>query len=469
LIWQLCPLSCDACEGGEGGWNKFGGGGEGRREGEVRERKGEEAGAGEGRGGASRNRQVGGEQGLGSGGGERFSRDKGSADDEIFDWLRQLEPASLEPGVEPTSSKAYIAPSPLGGRGVFARRQLAAGEVVHVVRASHLVGQWGEAEVLSKGAVRRVVQLLREEGGIRSYTRLLPLHSDLYALPELWEEEELSWLQDESITRIARDVPPALSELRDALSKEGEWHPPLSIQEVSRARGLLQSRPLAIGARATFSLVPFVDMINTKLVPGAHINVKLSSLKTPPQSPHPPVAIVAATRDISEGEELFLDYGLNLHRTTTTFALLNYGIIGHVETDTFHPQSLRHDAKGSLICQPLWCSDELPTYNATTATQHASIFPQRIRLLEDRLSSSPWNATSLDQDEAELLDARNERRALELETKKACSSEDPMSSLLLRSRRRVLALEYRLGCKLGAVSAVHIMRSFLQHEATTSN
>ena len=58
--------------------------------------------------------------------------------------------------------QTLIAPSPLGGRGLFARRALAAGEPIHVVRTAHLICGWPTQEdVLSPRAVGDVVRALR--------------------------------------------------------------------------------------------------------------------------------------------------------------------------------------------------------------------------------------------------------------------------------------------------------------------
>ena len=67
-----------------------------------------------------------------------------AADDEsgaLASWLRDAVPAELEAGLTGhTEQQAYVARDKFGGRGLFGRRNLTAGEVVHVVRSGHLVG-----------------------------------------------------------------------------------------------------------------------------------------------------------------------------------------------------------------------------------------------------------------------------------------------------------------------------------------
>ena len=161
------------------------------------------------------------------------------------------------------------------------------------------------------------------------------------------------------------------------------------------------------------------------------------------------ISLVAA-RDVAEGEELLLDYGLDLTRTTVRYALLNYGIVASLDAASFRRQSVPRDPEGSLLCAPLWCIDNAPDYAGMTAARHAHKFPERIEMLERLLNTAPWNATTVDDDLGQLILARH-----------ALSSVPPTTAGAERvaAKRRVTALEYRLGCKLGAVAAVDEMRA----------
>ena len=410
--------------------------------------------------------------------------DEGRAEVALADWLRQTGPAALEAGLcRHTDEQAFVSRSPFGGRGVFARRDLVPGETIHVVRSSHLIGDgWAPDDgVLSAKAIRQLLAVLRgvQEGArFRAYAELLPAFDDLYALPELWGEEELGWLQDGQIVRLAKATAPTLTAWHAALERDAVWDPPLTLDEVRWARALLQSRPLGLSsgsatAQRQFFLVPFVDSANTWLVPGEQINVKLSSLRTAgvdgadeEGAAHRPRAILVATRAIAAGEELFLDYGLDLRETPARLALLNYGILGNGGTEHFHADSLRRTSDGSLICQPLWCVENGPTYAGMTASRHAAAFPERIRKLQRDLDSAPWNATTVDGDVDALLAARSALHSLDQRGQEAVVAthanwfkHDPR---LLSARRRVVALEYRLGCKLGVLSAIAEMSSHLE-------
>ena len=383
----------------------------------------------------------------------------------MFEWLRAASPAVLEPGVRHADEQTLIAPSPLGGRGLFARRALAAGEPIHVVRTAHLIGGWPTQEdVLSPRAVGDVVRALRGDGAReRAYTGLLPSHDDsVAALPELWSDEELALLQDDALVDLAKAAgtgAAALEAWHAELAAAHSWEPALTLDEVRWARALLQSRPLAIGgapaahARRYF-LLPFIDMANTHLGGAQHANVRLSSVRADAVPAHMRgseleirAALVAA-RDVAEGEELLLDYGLDLTRTTVRYALLNYGIVASLDAASFRQQSLPRDPEGSLLCAPLWCIDNAPDYAGMTAARHAHKFPERIEMLERLLNTAPWNATTVDDDLGELIVARH-----------------ALSSLpTFQAKRRVTALEYRLGCKLGAVSAVDEMLAIISVE-----
>ena len=130
--------------------------------------------------------------------------------------------------------------------------------------------------------------------------------------------------------------------------EERGWEPELTLDEVRWARALLQSRPLAIGGRGApkrFFLVPFVDLLNTWLVPddAQRVNVKLKSLRPSrfgssddddgDDDAMRPRAVLATTRPVRAGEELLLSYGLDLRQTTARYALLNYGIVGNSATE----------------------------------------------------------------------------------------------------------------------------------------
>ena len=386
----------------------------------------------------------------------------------MLTWLRQAgPPGELEHGLcRHTAEQAFIARSALGGRGVFAARNLAEGEVLHVVRAGHLVGGWLSDDVLSLGAIRRVVRAVRGVGDdvrFAAYVGLLPAYRDLHALPEFWSEAELSWLQDEQIASVARAALPTLAAWHETLRGEEAWQPPLTLDEVHRARALLQSRALSVGSK--FYLMPFVDSINTRLVPGDGINVKLKSLRAvgvgveelaAADSATQPRAVLTAVRAIAAGEELFLDYGVDIRRTSVRYSLLNYGILGNSGTEQFRAESLRWGAEGQLVCEPLWCVENGPTYDGMTAARHVSKFPERLRKLEADLNSPPWNASTMDSDVEELLAARSALQSV------AGGGDRPGSDqILLRARRRVVALEYRLGCKLGVVSAIEAMQAVL--------
>jgi hypothetical protein len=418
----------------------------------------------------------------------------------LAEWLRSVGPDELEPGLSGHSDEqAYVSRDRFGGRGLFARRNMTRGEVVHVVRTSHLMGEWEDAEeVLTQRAVRQVLRILRGAGmgesararAAAAYVPLLPRYEDLYALPELWADEELAWLQDERITQLAREVPwpSTLATWHASLAAESideynvsAWGSmPLQLYEVHWARALLQSRPLKIGSGTDsdpmrYYLIPFVDMLNTQLVAGDGINVKLQSFRAghAPEGEgthagHRPRAVLTAARDIAIGEELLFDYGLSLRITSVRFALLNYGIIGNSGDDHFREASLQRDASGRPLCQPLWCFDDGPTHGSMTAAHNANRFGEWLRVLRLQLNSWPWNASTVETDARELIDARRELHDIERRHHRElarASAQFDFDPALLRARRRVVALEYRLGCKLGAVSAVDTMQEELRHRS----
>ena len=299
------------------------------------------------------------------------------------------------------------------------------------MRTSHLIGGgWPNSEaVLAPAAIGAVVRALRGAGAKeRAYTGLLPTHDDaVAALPELWSDEQLAWLQDDALVALARGAgadAAALAAAHATLARAAEgWEPPLSLDEVRWARALLQSRPLAIGGAPAahprgYFLLPLVDMANTHLGGAEFCNVKLSSVRAdrvPDHmrgTAHEIRAALVAARDVAAGEELLLDYGLDLTRTTVRYALLNYGIVASLGSDRFRQQSLPRDPEGGLLCEPLWCVDNAPDYAGMTAARHAHRFPERIAQLERLLATAPWNATSVDDDLGELIVARHALRRL---------------------------------------------------------
>ena len=112
-----------------------------------------------------------------------------------------------------------------------------------------------------------------------------------------------------------------------------------------------------------------------------------------------------------------------------------------------------------------------PSYEGVTAAHHPIDVKQRwVDDLERQLHSSPWNASSVDADAAELLAARRALAAVEEGGAHAASSDYAMALVshdpaLLSARRKVVALEYRLGCKMGVVSAIDIASSSSPQQA----
>lgn len=401
-------------------------------------------------------------------------------------WLRQTGPEELEAGLcHHTDEQVYVARSSVGGRGVFARRPMAMGEVIHVVRSEHLIGGWVEDDVLSDHAIMQVLRVLRglgDEARFRAYVELLPRYEDLYALPELWSAKQLSWLQDDLITRLAQSVPATLEASHTRLQAAEAWEPPLRLEEVQWARAILQSRPLALGSGERpadprlFYLLPFADLLNTQLAPAAEVNAKLQSFRADRlpgresastdsvrSKGRQPRALVTTTRAVAAEEELFIDYGLDLRETTVQYALLNYGILGSAGRAQFRPGSLRKAADGELLCEPLWCLQNGPSYAGMTALSHVDHFPERIRQLDEVLQAPPLNRTAVDDDVRELAAARDvlqQHEGMRASYTHANHIHSHDTSLL-DARRRVMALEYRLGCKLGFVSAMDAMRDGL--------
>ena len=443
-------------------------------------------------------------------------------------WLRMAAPKTLEAGLcRHTDEQSYVGRSQFGGRGVFARRDLDAGEVVHIVRAGHLVGSgWASETVLDVDSIRCLLRVLRREAPPAAgraeasdashhrdwaYAGLLPAYDDLSALPEMWSDEELAWLQDETIVRLVKEARPGLEACHATLKAERAWEPEVTLDEVRWARALLQSRPLAIGSRSTslakaavdpqqqrFFLVPFVDMLNTWLVPDERrVNVKLKSLRRSRLGDDDdgagggddgdamrPRAVLATTRPVRAGEELLLSYGLDLRQTTARYAMLNYGIVGNSGTEEL-PERCCGDASSSsngdgdgdggataleqANVLPLWCVDTGLSFAGTTAVGQAARFPARMEQLSRALGSSPWNATTADDDIRELQRARRELEEVESARAREPSSEASPTTgrfahdpALVRARRRVVAIEYRLGCKLGALGAIQRMEHTLE-------
>ena len=420
-------------------------------------------------------------------------------------WLRMAAPAALEAGLcRHTGEQSYVGRSHFGGRGVFARRDLAMGEVVHIVRSGHLVGSgWASESVLDVDPIRQLLRVLRRKAPPAAavgeaddashqrdwaYAGLLPAHDDLSAnLPEMWSGDELAWLQDETINRLIGEARPSLEACHAALLADARgWEPELTLDEVRWARALLQSRPLAIGGRGApkrFFLVPFVDLLNTWLVPDEQrVNVKLKSLRPSrfrssddggDDDAMRPRAVLATTRPVRAGEELLLSYGLDLRQTTARYALLNYGIVGNSATEELPERCCGDGAtlEQAANVQPLWCVDTGLSFEGTTAIGQLARFPARVAQLARALGTSPWNATAAADDIRELQRARRE-----LEPESARAARGPAAAaaattrrggrfahdpVLVRARRRVLAIEYRLGCKLGALGAIQRMERAL--------
>ena len=198
-------------------------------------------------------------------------------------------------------------------------------------------------------------------------------------------------------------------------------------------------------------------MANTHLGGAQHANVRLSSVRADAVPAHMRgseleirAALVAA-RDVAEGEELLLDYGLDLTRTTVRYALLNYGIVASLDAASFRQQSLPRDPEGSLLCAPLWCIDNAPDYAGMTAARHAHKFPERIEMLERLLDTAPWNATTVDDDLGVLVVCRfrcGDRRGLVLSCFRGYSCQSYRCQRRNRARLggRLRSHGSRLGC-----------------------
>ena len=341
----------------------------------------------------------------------------------MFDRLRAASPAVLEPGVRHADEQTLIAPSPLGGRGLFARRALAAGEPIHVVRTAHLIGGWPTQEdVLSPRAVGDVARALRGDARETRVHRLAAVHDDSgQRLARAVERRRArALLQDDAPRRprqgggLGRGGARGLARGAGSRALVGAS---AHARRGALARALLQSRPLAIGgAPAAHARRYYLAAVHRH---GRILTLAARSTRTcgsPPsaptrcprtcEGPTPRAALVAA-RDVAEGEELLLDYGLELTRTTVRYALLNYGIVASLDAASFRQQSLPRDPEGSLLCAPLWCIDNAPDYAGMTAARHAHKFPERIEMLERLLNTAPWNASTVDDDLGHLIVARH--------------------------------------------------------------
>ena len=186
-----------------------------------------------------------------------------------------------------------------------------------------------------------------------------------------------------------------------------------------------------------------------------------------------PRALLGASRPIRAGEELLLSYGIDARHEPAQQFLHKFGILTNYD-DQFLPGAVPAGADGEPAVKPLWCFVGSSYDRVTGVVPPPEVTggpPQVAAAIEARLagkspitvrgadlgsgedSPSSWKSSTVEEDERALMAARH---AL------ASGGDQPgadSTEQLLDRRRRVLALEFRLGCKFGAKSVLKQIRS----------
>ena len=168
----------------------------------------------------------------------------------LIEWLDGAAPYWEESfGRVRASEKVRVAQTGLYGRGVFATRDIAEGEVIHVVRKGDALNMQDVLDRLfpykeehkevtvGEGArlFARLLRVLRGEGteGARfaPWVATLPRLADMTGVLNLWSDEQLAWLQDDVLPPTVRPTRAQLETMLAALREEA-WEPPLQLEEV---------------------------------------------------------------------------------------------------------------------------------------------------------------------------------------------------------------------------------------------
>jgi len=187
-----------------------------------------------------------------------------SVETALLQWLESATPPFVEAfGRVRASEKVRVSYTPYG-RGVFATRDIAEGEIIHVVRKGDAINMrdvldrlfpYKSHEVMCRlllghktapatrpppqvtvgeGArlFSRLLRVLRGEGteGKRfaPWVATLPRLADMFAVLNLWSDEQLAWLQDDVLPPTVRPTKAQLETMLSALREE-EWEPPLRL------------------------------------------------------------------------------------------------------------------------------------------------------------------------------------------------------------------------------------------------
>ena len=330
------------------------------------------------------------------------------------------EPAVLEPGVRHADEQTLIAPSPLGGPWPFcaARPSRWRADPRRAHSAPHRRLAHFRRRALAARRRRRGARAARRwRARTRVYWPAAEPRRFVAALPELWSDGELALLQDDALVDLAKaaGTGAALEAWHAELAAAHSWNQ-RSRSTRCAGRALLVSaarhRRRARGTSAPLLLAALHRH-------GEHSPRRRSASRTCGSPPSaltrcPPTCGFRARdsrgarrgSDVAEGEELLLDYGLDLTRTTVRYALLNYGIVASLDAASFRQQSLPRDPEGSLLCAPL-CIDNAPGLRWDDGGAPPAQISGADRDAERLLNTAPWNATTVDDDLGELIVARH--------------------------------------------------------------
>ena len=285
----------------------------------------------------------------------------------MFEWLRAAGRPSSSPACG-SDEQTLIAPSPLGGRGLFARRALAAGEPIHVVpqRTSSAAGRLKE-DVLSPRAV----------GDARAARQRARTRTPGCCRATTIPSQHCPSCGATTSSRCCRTTPSSTSPRRRARAGGAEaWHAELaaalggaalrSTRCAGRARCCSLGRsPLAARRRRTRGATSCCRSSTWRILTSAARSAPtcafLRRADAVPAHMRGSGSKFAALGggDVAEGEELLLDYGPDLTRTRcgTHYPSWNRRQPRRRQL----PRRACRAAGGLFAVRLLWCIDNAPT------------------------------------------------------------------------------------------------------------